>query len=263
MNEMDESAVATIDRRGGGVLRLLAAVLIAFVIGLIAAGWALARSPDLRNRLLGAPVVVTRTVPVPVQPVSSVRAVAARLGSLEQKVAEVDEKSAEVAGNADRAEGLLLTFAARRALDRGLELGYLEGLLREHYGASDPQAVATIIAASRRPITLDQLRRGLGDLPTGELVADKSEGWWPSFKRELAGIVIVKRVDTPVVTPDERLSRARTLIDDGQVDRALAEVSRLPGRDKAAGWISEARRYVTSRNALDRIEMATLLAPRG
>ena len=38
-----------------------------------------------------------------------------------------------------------------------MALGYLEPLLTERFGATHPQAVATIITASRRSVRLDQL----------------------------------------------------------------------------------------------------------
>jgi hypothetical protein len=35
----------------------------------------------------------------------------------------------------------------------------------------------------------------------------------------------------------------------------------MPGRENAAAWITEARRYVAARRALDAIETAALLEP--
>jgi hypothetical protein len=47
----------------------------------------------------------------------------------------------------------------------------------------------------------------------------------------------------------------------GEVNYALVEVMRMPGRDQAADWIGKARRYVSARAALDAIETAALLDP--
>jgi hypothetical protein len=267
MTRMDEviGEAAVPARRSGRGLWIGALIVIAFALGLVVAGWALANSSMLRTKVLGPPAIVVAAPPpvtlaqAPAAP--AVREVARRLDTLEERVQEVDQKSEAVVGNVDRAEGLLLAFAARRAIDRGLELGYLEGLLREHFGGQDPQAVATIIAASRAPVTLEQLRVGLNDLPSAELITDAGAGWWEGFRRELADIIVIRRADVPSAAPTDRLARARGLLDDGQVDRALAEIARLPGRDKAAGWMADARRYVTARGALDRIEMDSLLAP--
>ena len=56
--------------------------------------------------------------------------IARRVAALEQRIGQVDTQSRAAVGNADRAEGLLVAFAARRALDRGVALGFLEALLR-------------------------------------------------------------------------------------------------------------------------------------
>jgi hypothetical protein len=62
--------------------------------------------------------------------------------------------------------------------------------------------------------------------------------------------------------PAERLRRATRWLEAGQVDVALAEVLRMPGRGNARDWIASARRYVAARRALDAIETAALLEPR-
>jgi hypothetical protein len=61
--------------------------------------------------------------------------------------------------------------------------------------------------------------------------------------------------------PSDRLRRAERALDAGQVEVALIEVLRLPGRENAKDWIAEARRYVAARQALDTIETAALLEP--
>lgn len=249
---------------------LLVLVLVAFAIGIAATAWALGRSETLRERVLGTPPVVVRPAPAlplaemavpPAQTKVEIDDLAKRLGTVEGRVEEIGRQSDAVVGNIDRSEGLLLALAARRALDRGVALGYLEGLLRDHFGGSDPQAVATILAASRDPVTLEMLRTGLDAIPDDSLVSHEGENWWDGLRRELGSLVIVRRADTPSRQPVDRLARARHLLDDGQVDVALAEIARLPGRNAATAWIAQARRYVTARNALDRVEMASLLAP--
>src|SRR3546814_17595658 len=67
-------------------------------------------------------------------------------------------QAASASGNATRAEGLLIAFAARRALDRGLSLGYLEAQLLLRFGDDQPNAVKTIIDTARDPNTLEHLR---------------------------------------------------------------------------------------------------------
>src|SRR3546814_21057224 len=59
---------------------------------------------------------------------------------------------------------LLIAFAARRALDRGLSLGYLEAQLRLRFGDDQPNAVKTIINTARDPITPEKLRSELDEM---------------------------------------------------------------------------------------------------
>jgi hypothetical protein len=185
-----------------------------------------------------------------------------RVNRLELRLTEIAQQSQAASGNADRAEGLLVAFAARRALDRGVGLGYIEGLLRQRFGTSQPVAVASIITASRQPVTLEELQAGLQEVGPELVGGGPNQDWWTALKRELSGVVIIRRSGTPSTLPSERLQRARRRLDAGQVDVALAEVLRLPGREQAMPWIGQARRYVAARRALDTIETAALLDPR-
>jgi hypothetical protein len=185
-----------------------------------------------------------------------------RVAALEQRIAQLDTQSRNAVGNADRAEGLLVAFAARRALDRGVALGFLEALLRQRFGASQPRAVGMIILAARNPVTLQELQLGLQEAGPHLIGTPPDAGWWTAFKAELGGLVTVRRRDTPSPEPTERLRRATQRLEAGQVEVALAEVMRIPGRDNAADWVRNARLYVAAREALDTIETAALLEPR-
>ncbi|MCA1481875.1 hypothetical protein, partial [Bradyrhizobium sp. NBAIM08] len=130
----------------------------------------------------------------------------------------------------------LVAFAARRAIDRGVALGYLEPLLAERFGVSDPQAVAAIVTASRDPVRIDTLvadYETLGDRLRGP---GPGESWWTGVQRELGSIVAVRRADTPSGRPQARYDRALERLRLGQVDAALAETMRLPGSANAGEW---------------------------
>lgn len=255
-------------------LSLLILPLIAFLLGLAAMGWLLANWSAAANYLGIAAKSVPQQAAQPVR--QPVRAAAPetsqtllidpemqrRVTQLEQRVAEVDNQSRAAVGNADRAEGLLVAFAARRALDRGVALGYLEGLLRQRFGEAQRQAVATIITASRQPVTLEELQEGLQEVGPSLTGGSPDQNWWTAFRAELADLVTVRKAGTPSTLPAERLTRATRRLEAGQVDVALAEVLRLPGRDNAVEWIAAARRYVAARRALDTIETAALLDQR-
>lgn len=184
-----------------------------------------------------------------------------RVGEIEARLGRIDARANAAEGNADRAEGLLVAFAARRALDRGVQLGYIEGLLRDRFGASQADAVRTIIAASRQPVTLDGLRAGLSDVGPTLSSSSADEDWWEGLKREVSGMIVLRKSNTPSPAPADRLARARRALEADHVAEALAEVARMPGRDRASQWIADARRYIAAREALDKIETAALLAP--
>lgn len=186
---------------------------------------------------------------------------AAQMATLSREVAIIDARTRAARGDADRAAALLVAFAARRALDRGVPLGYIEALLRGRFGQGQPQAVAAILAASHQPVTLVWLQSELDRIaPLLDARAGPTD-WWTAVRREIAGLIVVRRVGEQSSDPLDRIGRARRALQAGQVDAALAEVARLPNTAAAAPWITAARRYLAARAALDRIETAALLEP--
>jgi hypothetical protein len=270
---MDYDAGATAVRRRS-LLSLLLMPLLAFLLGLAAMAWLLV-SWEPASTFLGirpaAPQPAARAASAPL-PAAVPQAepqrllidpeISRRVAMVERRVSQIDVQSRAAVGNADRAEGLLVAFAARRALDRGVALGYIEGLLRERFGDAQRPAVATIITASRQPVTLEELQLGLQEIGPELTGGGPSQSWWRALKAELAGLVIVRKSGSTSTMPAERLRRATRRLDAGQVDVALAEVLRMPGRADAAEWIADASRYVAARRALDTIETAALLDPR-
>ncbi|MDO7841544.1 MICOS complex subunit MIC60 [Sphingomonas immobilis] len=186
-------------------------------------------------------------------------ALAAQLNALEGRTAGVSADAQAAAGNATRAEGMLIAFAARRALDRGTSLGFIEGRLRDRFGGAQGQAVATIVQAARQPVTLEDLRGGLEAVAPSLVTGGLSGGFFTSLQRELSSLVVLHNADAPSPLPGERLARARRLLEIGQVEAALAEVAHLPGAAGATRWTDAAKRYIETRRALDIIETAALL----
>jgi len=184
-----------------------------------------------------------------------------RVAAIESRIDDIDARAAAASGDANRAEGLLIAFAARRALDRGQPLGFLEGMLRDRFGGSDAASVAQIIAAAQRPVTLPQLQDGLTALRPQLVTRAPDQSVWQGFKEQLSTLFVVRKADQPSTIPADRLSRAEHALEQGQVDSAAAEVARLPGAARANDWLGQARRYVLARNALDRIETEALLTP--
>lgn len=245
----------------------LAWVLLLLIAGAALATWGLARW-DAAARILGvaprpSPPVAIRAVPqVAPQPQSTFasEAAAAKIAELETRLRQVESSSRRAAGSAGRADALLVAFATRRAIDRGVPLGYLETLLADRFGDQNPRAVAAIISASRDPVTLDQLIAEYEQLGPALRRGAPDESLWQGFKREMASLVAVRRASTPSARPHARYERAIEQLQNGRVDAALAETMRLPGAARAEDWTARARRYVIAHRALDEVESAALLS---
>lgn len=262
MSDYDRSDYGQGQKGWTGRLILFAVV---FVAGMLSMGWILTRwdaaTPFLSWVRPQPPTAITPTRLAPPQVAAPDSDVAARVVDLEERLDGIAARAAAASGNADRAEGLLVAFAARRAIDRGLQLGYIEDLLRNRFSRTQPQAVATIISTAHQPVTLDELRSDLEELAPDLSGAGENASWWDSVRRELASAIVIRRAELPSAIPEDRLNRARRHLETDQVDRALAEIARLPARDKATRWMAKARRYIAAHNALDLIETSALLMP--
>ncbi|MGB3848008.1 MAG: mitofilin family membrane protein [Sphingopyxis sp.] len=285
--ESSENPVLTGEERSskGPSFRSLAiAGLILLVIGIVGGGWAMNRWLETGGNVTQTRVIDTATpggtlavagsgeAPAPVSttppPLAVIApegadALAARVAELEQRLSRITLEAASASGNASRAEGLLVAFAVRRALDRGLSLGYLEAQLRLRFGDDQPNAVKTIIDTSREPVTLEQLRAEL-DAAAPELVGRQGDGGslWTGLRRELGELFVVRAAGTQSPRATERLDRARRYLAAGMADKAIEEVQAMPGAAAANDWLIDARRYNEARRALDLIETAAILEPR-
>ena len=235
------------------------------LIGAAAAVWGLARSEKAAMFLGVAPKVAPVTMAQPVKLVAQVpvaaptAAEADRIAQLEQRLARVEQNSQQAQGSAGRADALVVAFAARRAIDRGVPLGFLENLLVDRFAGQHRQAVATIIAASRQPVRLDDLRAEYEKLGPELRGGGPGDSWWASMQRQLHSIVEIRRASTPSSRPNARYERAADRLASGDVDAALAETMRMPGAARAQDWVAKARRYIIAHRALDEIESAALL----
>ncbi|MGI8611243.1 MAG: hypothetical protein ACR2KH_03065 [Sphingomicrobium sp.] len=244
--------------------------LALIIVGAAAATWMLARF-DRAAHVLGvapAPPPLIRSpqrlaAPLGGPAAESDAAAAARMAGLEARVAQVETAARRAEGSAGRTDALVVAFAARRAIDRGVQLGYLETLLVDRFGNRHPRAIATIVTASRSPVRLDDLIAEYDKLGPQLRGGGPQDSWWSNFQRELGSLADIRRADVPSAKPDARFRRAVSRLETGDVDAALAETMRLPGASRAGAWVSKARRYVAAHRALDEIESSALLAGSG
>src|SRR5690242_4083397 len=260
--------MSTTYRQGSGWGARLMIGLVLILIGAAIATWALARY-EPAARFLGVtqpapapltPRPVALTTAPPQQAASVVSPVSnSQIADLQARIARVENATQRAEGFAGRADALVIAFAARRAIDRGVALGYLEPLLADRFGAQHQQAVGTIIAAARQPVKLEDLIADYETLGPVLRRGGPQESWWAGFRRELGTLIEVHPAERPAINPDSRYQRARMRLQTGDVDQALAETMRLPGAANAQDWVTKARRYVAAHRALDEIESAALL----
>ena len=160
-----------------------------------------------------------------------------------------------------RADGLLLIYAVRGAIDKGAPLGALAEQLRLRFGATQPQSVSAVLSAGQAPVTADTLKTELRGLAPVLLTGNRDDSTWATVKRELSELFVLRKENGPSLAPNERLIRAEALVDAGKLDLAVAEVSALPGASIAQSWMARAKRFSDARKALDRLEQVAILQP--
>lgn len=261
-------------RSGMGWAGRLMVGLVLIIAGAAAAVWGLAHYQPAA-RLLGVvpaqqplvltpkPIVTNPQVAPEPEPQGQAevqeRVQGQQIASIQTRLNAVENATARAEGSAGRADGLVVAFAARRAIDRGVALGYLENLLVDRFGAQHRAAVATIITASRQPVRLDDLIAEYDSLGPDLRGGGPQDSWWTTVKREFGSLVEVHPADRPASNAAARYDYARQRLAAGNVDKALVETMRLPGAARAGDWIGKARRYIAAHRALDEVESAALL----
>ena len=183
-----------------------------------------------------------------------------RLAATERRLARLDLQAQAAAGNAARAEGLLISFATRRSIERGAELGYLADQLRLRFGDALPNAVRTLTEMSRNPVTVDLLLARLEGLEPA-LRADSDAPSLERLRRELSNLFVIRRQTAPSPQPRRRLERAKMFLQTGLYEAAIEEVQNMPGASAADQWVADVRRYAAAQRALDLIETAAVVEP--
>lgn len=194
-------------------------------------------------------------------PLAQIGTIEGRLAMLEDRLSRIDYQSNAASGNAARAEGLLIAFAARRMVDEGKPLSYVADQLRLRFSNAQPNAVDTIISFSKDPVTIDELSARLLALAPQLTDRSASQGVWSRMTSELGSLFVVRRDNPTLSSPAARVERARLMLISGRIPEAIDEVERLPGADLAKTWIADARRYSTAQRALDLLETTAMLEP--
>jgi hypothetical protein len=239
--------------------RALIIASLFFVGGIGLTGWFLTRTEIGANLLTQqepSPLTIDASklnVPAIAPPPSDQMV---RIAELEARVARAEAAvtSGASAGAApsNRINGLILAFAARRALDRGQALGPVEAELKAQFGASKPHLVAAVVAAAAEPTTLDQIQTEFAAVAPS--LSSDDGGWWSRLKAGLSGLVSIRSASTKSNDPAQLLDHAQKALAAGRVGEALGDVVNLPNRSAASAWMNKARRYAEAQRALDALE---------
>lgn len=250
----------------------LAIGVMLLLVGAAGAVWALARyQPAARylgvvpapRPMVPQPLVAAPPAPAQSGPATTSSSANQKLTDLEQRLDRVENATEQAQGSAGRADALVVTFAARRALDRGIGLGYLEPLLTSRFAPQHQQAVATVITAAHQPVRLAELVSEYQALGPALRTGGPAASWWDNLKSEFGSLVEIHPADRPASNPEARYNRALQQLSSGDVDTAVAETMRLPGAAAANGWVIRARRYIAAQRALDELETAALMGGAG
>ena len=248
------------------------AVVLAVILGALLGGWLFSQW----QQQTAAPVIAAATTsteePATPQPVAQLTprvvgpmddsTTSARIAALEERLARISVVADSASGNAAKAESILVAFAARRSIERGLGLGSMEPQLRVRFGDTQPNAVQSILRAAARPVLQEDLIQRLDTLRP-VLTTDASAGWMKRVANSISGLIIVRSIDEPSQLPTQQYERARRALVNGRIGLAITEVEAMPGAadTQVQGWLTDARRLNDARRALDLIEAAAIIEP--
>jgi hypothetical protein len=185
-----------------------------------------------------------------------------RLAMLEERFSRINFEADAASGNAARAEGLLIAFSARRMIERGEPLGFVADQLRLRFADAQPQAVDTIVQFASNPVTIDELGARLEALTPDLTDNSQNLNFWQRTRQEVVSLFRVRSDSPTLLAPQARIDRARLMLSARRIRTAIAEVERLPGADAADKWIADARRFQEVQRALDLVETTAMLEPR-
>ncbi|WP_232493466.1 MICOS complex subunit MIC60 [Novosphingobium kaempferiae] len=252
--------------RGRSAGMTLFVAFIAFVIGVGLVAWMAERGYlhtliESGGAAPQAAAPMPRAAPAAPAQLGQLATVEGRLAMIEDRISRIDFQTDAAAGNAGRAEGLLIAFAARRMVDRGEPLGYVADQLRLRFMNAQPRAVQTVVDFAANPVTIDALSARLEALSPELTVTNTNRSLWDRTRQEFTALFVVRRDSAALANPIARIERARLMLTAKRIDSAIGEVERLPGADAAETWIADARRYEAVQKALDLLETTAMLEP--
>ncbi|MEE9432656.1 MAG: hypothetical protein V3V15_00260 [Sphingorhabdus sp.] len=188
-------------------------------------------------------------------------AVAAKVEELADRLSQIDAGKDAAGAYSARADAIVTALRVRRAIESGAALGYTENQLRLRFDGSHPQAVAAIQAVALDSVKLADLSNDLARNGARMTGGGDEESLWTRISTEFSELFALRRRGTPSTTPSQVLQRAEQNIANGNVRDAIADIENLPENEARQKWLTDAKRYLAARDALDTIERAALSSP--
>lgn len=161
--------------------------------------------------------------------------------------------------SASQAEAMLLVRDVRDSIKAGKALGPLASRLQVSFAASQPQALAVITNAARKPISNAKLLAGFDSI-SQQLVLPV-ETLWDRMRREANSLFVLRSYDAPLTASAARIERIRGLIIAGDITAAAQLVRAMPGAASASDWMSDAARAISVQQALDQLSRSAATPP--
>jgi hypothetical protein len=161
--------------------------------------------------------------------------------------------------SASQAEAQLLVRDVRDSIQAGKALGPLGSRLQVTFAASQPQALAIIANAARKPMSNAKLLGGFDSI-SPQLVLPV-ETLWDRMRREMNGLFVLRSHDAPLTASAVRIERIRGLIISGDIAEAAKLVRAMPGAASASDWMGDAARAISVQQALDQLSRSAATPP--
>jgi hypothetical protein len=168
-----------------------------------------------------------------------------------------------VVADSAHTEAMLLSIAARRAVENGRPLDEYLPRLRIAFGDRFPQELAMLAQAGEQPLSNAALLAEF-DMIAPHLAYPAGTGW-DRMRYEAVTLFVFRRSDRAISPATARQDRVRQNLISGRTDTAVRLVRALPGAPNAADWIAKADKAIAVRKALDTLDqsaIANIVAPK-
>jgi hypothetical protein len=163
-----------------------------------------------------------------------------------------------VVADSAHTEAMLLSFAARRAIENGKPLGGLLPRLQTTFGQTQASAVATLAEAGESPLSNAALLAEFEEI--APILSRPAGTGWARIQYELSTMFVLRRGDRAQSPSAARIARIKQNLIGGETPTALRLVRALPGAPNAADWIAKAEKAVAVNGALDTLDRTAISA---